>query len=160
MATAEEFIKSSLQLLLVQASEAPLQPDEYQSGIEYINDIAFEWDGQGISLGFTTISSLGDEVTIPSYANQALKHELAMRLAPQFGGNVGPLLVQNSQKSFRAMMVANTIVEPSQYPCTLPIGSGNYDERFGTRDHFFPCAEDEMLTEVEGSILLEDGDNN
>lgn len=66
MATAEQFISKAYSLILVRQKDAGLEPDEYQDGIETLNDMMSEWDGGGLSLGYTFVDNLNDEVTIPS----------------------------------------------------------------------------------------------
>lgn len=158
MATAAQFIKTALQLILVQGSEADLEADEFASGVEYLNDMMAEWDGAGVSLGFTVIQSIGDEVTVPPYANQAIKQNLAVRLGPEFGGLVSPLLDRNATVSYRAMVNAAVAIEPSQFPSTLSVGSGNEGNNWGCGPRFYGSDEDDMLTEIGGSVLLENGE--
>ena len=61
MATVAQVAKSSLQRILVQASEAPLEPDEYQDFIFSMNNYMAELDAQGIQLGYTVVTDLGDD---------------------------------------------------------------------------------------------------
>ena len=155
MATAAQFIKTALQLILVQGSEADLEADEFASGVEYLNDLMAEWDGAGISLGFTIIKSLGDEVTVPAFSNMAIKQNLAVRLGPEFGGLVSPLLDRNATASYRAMVSAAVVIDSTSYPSTLPLGSGNTGSNSRTTP-FYPSEADQILTETGGTILLED----
>ncbi len=60
MATVAQVAKASLQRILVQASEAPLEPDEYQDFIFSMNNYMFQLDAQGVQLGYTEVSNLGD----------------------------------------------------------------------------------------------------
>ena len=156
MSTAAQFIKTALQLILVQGSEADLEADEFASGVEYLNDMMAEWDGAGISLGFTVIQSIGDEVTVPAYANQAIKQNLAVRLGPEFGGLVSPLLDRNATESYRAMLNSAVEIGTTSYQSTLPLGSGNTGSRTNRTTPFYPSEADQILTETGGTILLED----
>lgn len=155
MSTAAQFIKTALQLILVQGSEADLEADEFASGIEYLNDMMAEWDGSGIHLGFTIIQSLGDEVTVPAFANQAIKQGLAIRLGPEFGGLVSPLLDRNATASYRAMLNAVVEIESTSFQSTMPMGSGNTGTGSRRTSPFYPSDTDEILTETGGTILLE-----
>ena len=88
MATVAQVAKSSLQRILVQASEAPLEPDEYQDFIFSMNNYMAELDAQGIQLGYTVVSDLGDEVTIPTGALRGLIANMAIEVAPDYNGVV------------------------------------------------------------------------
>lgn len=138
MSTAAQVIKTALQLILVQGSEAALEADEFASGVEYLNDMMAEWESNGIDLGYTPVVTLGDEVTIPAYANQAVKQNLAVRLGPEFGGLVSPLLDRNATESYRYMLNAAYEVQSTTYQTTLPMGSGNTATGFSV-DPFYPA---------------------
>jgi hypothetical protein len=62
MATVAQVAKASLQRILVQASEAPLEADEYQDFIFAMNNYMMSLDAQGIHLGYTEVSNLSDTV--------------------------------------------------------------------------------------------------
>ena len=55
MATVAQVAKASLQRILVQASEADLEADEYQDYMFALNNWMLSLDAQGISLGFTEV---------------------------------------------------------------------------------------------------------
>jgi hypothetical protein len=86
MATVAQVAKASLQRILVQASEAPLEPDEYQDYIFALNNYMTQLDAQGIVLGYTVVDSLGDEVTVPTGALRGIIANMAIEVAPDYGG--------------------------------------------------------------------------
>ena len=55
MATVAQVAKASLQRILVQASEAELEPDEYQDFIFAMNNFMLSLDADGVSLGYTEV---------------------------------------------------------------------------------------------------------
>ena len=82
MATVAQVAKASLQRILVQASEAPLEPDEYQDYIFALNNYMAQLDAQGVMLGYTVVDSLGDEVTVPTGALRGIIANMAIEVAP------------------------------------------------------------------------------
>ena len=153
MTTATEIIHDALQEILVQADEQEYQAAEYQSGLRGLNDMLSEWDALGYSLGFTILTNITDTVTVPAGAIGAVKTNLAMRLAPQFDVTITPGLAMRAKTGMQAVMNLSVVVLPTQLPDTLNIGSGNEDEPY--IDHFYPGVTDSVLTEDNGSILLE-----
>ena len=153
MATVAQVAKASLQRILVQASEAPLEADEYADFIFAMNNYMGELDAQGIQLGYTTVSSLGDEVTIPTGALRGLIANLAIEVAPDYNG------IKAARDGFNTMRLLGQTLGESKMPPTLPIGSGNEDTLFGISGHFFPDSEAEILAETTGSIGLEQNTN-
>ncbi len=156
MATAEQVISQALSLILVRQSESPLRPDEYQSGIETLNDLMTMWDSSGLPLGYTLVDNLSDAITVPAFALMAIKQHLAIQLAPEFGGNIDQMLLSNAAMAKRALYSAVVRAQASSYPSTLPIGSGTSGDGNILARKFYPGApEDLLVTEQDGAILLE-----
>lgn len=153
MTTTAQVTKAALQLLLVQDSESELPADEYQDTIFAMNNLMLSLDAQGISLGYTVVSNLGDEITIPPGAIQGLIYNLALEMAPQFNATITPGITNGAQLGMEAMRQLGQIIVTSQYPGTLPVGSGN--EGWRNDRHFFPDREAEILAETTGAIGLE-----
>ena len=60
METADAIVTDALQELIIQASEASINPDEAQTAIRYLNRMMARLAARGINLGYTNVSSLGD----------------------------------------------------------------------------------------------------
>ena len=155
MATVAQVAKASLQRILVQASEAPLEPDEYQDFIFAMNNYMAQLDAQGISLGYTEVSDLGDTVTIPTGALRGLIANMAIEVSPDYGGVVSEGLVLAARQGLQTMRTIGQRIRASALPSTLPLGSGNEDESWGLNGHFYPDYEAEILAETTGAIGLE-----
>lgn len=154
MAKASEVIQSALLNLNVSAAESGIEAAEAQGAIEMLNDLMTEWDADGIPLGYTLISDLGDTVTVPDSALRGIKYNLALALAPQYRDNVPPVLVELASRTKSTIIKQVVNVPRAPMPDTLPIGSGN---ECYTDQRFFPETPDNgLLTETNGGILLED----
>ena len=88
MATVEQIAKASLQRLLVQGSESSLNPDDYQDYIFALNNYMTALDADGIALGYTVVDSISDQVTIPIGALRGVIANMAIEVAPDYGGEV------------------------------------------------------------------------
>lgn len=156
MATVAQVAKASLQRILVQESEADLQPDEYEDYIFALNNWMLEKDAEGVSLGYTIVSGLGDDVTVPTGALRGVIANMAIEVAPDYDGEVSPLLVKAASEGLAVMRLLGQSLPTSKFPSTLPVGAGN--ERMGRlASHFFPESEAEILAETTGAIALESG---
>jgi hypothetical protein len=155
MATVAQVAKAALQRILVQASEAQLEPDEYQDFIFAMNNYMAQLDAQGISLGYTEVSDLGDTVTIPTGALRGLIANMAIEVSPDYGGVVSEGLVLAARQGLQTMRTIGQRIRASALPSTLPLGSGNEDESWGLNGHFYPDYEAEILAETTGAIGLE-----
>tara|TARA_R110002096_G_scaffold315227_2_gene509442 strand:+ start:4196 stop:4672 length:477 start_codon:yes stop_codon:yes gene_type:complete len=153
--TAADIVLDSLVELVVQASEQDIEAAESKGAIRYMNRFMFMLDAQGISLGYTEVSNLGDIVTIPAGAMMGLVKNLAIMLAPQYDVPVSADLAMAARDAMDAMRKLGSEMIPSQMPCTLPVGSGN--EWQGNPDsHFYLCDDEGILTETSRNILLEE----
>lgn len=159
METAQSLINDALQELLVQANEQPIQTVDFAAGVRYLNRMMASWDAQGLSLGYTKVANPADPITIPDGAVEGVIFNLALRLATSYDIPVMPTLAMSAKEGMAAVENIAVTVQPYSHPCTLPIGSGNEWNELYSDNHFYPCEDDEVLTEQSGSILLE-GDTN
>jgi len=156
MATVAEVVKASLQKILVQASEAPIEASEAQDFIFTMNNYMFALDAEGVTLGYTAVSGLGDEITIPLGALRGLIYNMAIEAAPEYSGAVTNEIRVIADQGLKVMRLLGQPMGITRYPGTLPIGSGNEgDFSHGHSHHFFPDAEAEILAETTGCISLE-----
>jgi hypothetical protein len=155
MATVAQVAKASLQAILVQASEAPLEADEYQDFIFAMNNYMSSLAAKGINLGYTAVSNLGDEVTVPPGALTGLIANMAFQSVPYYGGVVTAELAATAREGMQAMRQLGQYITPTTLPSTLPVGSGNEDNQFGNGLHFYPGSDPLVATEISGGIALE-----
>lgn len=156
METGQSVVNDILQEILVQGSEQAIQAVDAQTAIRYMNRLMASLDAQGISLGYTEVTSLADPITIPAGAIEGLITNTATRLLSSYDIQPNQFLIVNAREGLKAMRALAVTVAPTQFPCTLPIGSGNEQENTFNNTHYYPCDEDSVLTERGGHILLED----
>ena len=159
MATVAQVANASLQRILVQASEAPLEADEYADFIFAMNNYMSELDAQGVKLGYTTVSGIGDEVTIPTGALRGVIANLAIEVAPDYNGIVSQGLIKAAKEGMNTMRLIGQTITKSEMPSTLPLGSGNEGDLSGISGHFYPDSEADILAETTGAIALEQNTN-
>ena len=159
MATVAQIAKASLQRILVQSSEADLEPDEYQDYIFALNNYMLALDADGIALGYTEVSNLGQQVTVPVGALRGIIANVAIEVAPDFDGVVTKALVVAAAEGLKTMRKLGQHIVTTAYPGTLPIGSGNQGPGSYRDDPFFPNLEAHILAETTGAIGLESSTN-
>ena len=159
MATVSQVLKSSLQRILVQASEAPIEASEAEDFIFDMNNFMLALDVDGVQLGYTEVSDLGDEITIPTGALRGLIANMAVEVAPDYDGTVTPALASAARNGLQVMRKLGQSIAASRFPSTLPLGSGNEDCSGFNTTHFYPDQEAEILAETTGAIGLETNTN-
>ena len=155
MATVSQVSKASLQRILVQGSEADLEPDEYHDFIFAMNNYMLSLDAEGVKLGYTEVSNLGDEVTVPVGALRGIIANMAIEVAPDYSGVISPGLVTAARDGLSAMRRIGQTIVATAYPSTLSIGSGNEHGRLYNNEHFYTDLESEILAETTGAVTLE-----
>ena len=156
MATVAQVAKASLQRILVQQSEADLEPDEYTDFIFAMNNYMLALDAEGVTLGYTEVSNLGDDVTVPAGALRGIIANMAIEVSPDYSGTITSALVMAAKEGLNAMRLLGQQLGASRYPSILPIGSGNQDYP-GWSPKFYTCSEADILAETTGAIGLEAG---
>jgi hypothetical protein len=157
MASAAQVIKAALQKIIVQASESNFEASEYADAILTLNNMMFEYDADGVKLGYTEITALNEQVTVPVGALRSVIYNLALSLADEYGVSVTPSLASIAATSERVMRQIGLNLGETAYPSTLTRGSGNYYYNSSFTNPYYPCSETEILAETTGSIAVETG---
>lgn len=129
MATVAEVAKASLQKLLVQASEADLEPAEYQDFIFAMNNYMAALEAEGIDIGYSPVSDLGDELTVPDGAISGIVSLMAIEVAADYDRQVSPALATSAENGMRVILKLGQVVQRSSLPANLPLGSGHWQKR-------------------------------
>lgn len=146
METVTEVVSGALRLLEVRTAESAITPEEAEDGLVSLNDMMNEWNVDGIDIGYETLDEVEDELFVTLGSLGAIKSNLAIYIAPEYGRIVTPALFDRAKRSKRSLR-ASIPLNASQYPDSLPIGSGNEDNHFvsdgdkpgGLRDsRFYP----------------------
>jgi len=154
---AGEVASDILLELVVLGAEADLEASEIQSTIRYMNRYMTMLDAKGLSLGYTKVNTVNDDITIPDGAIMGMIKNVALMLAPQYGAVVTAELMQAANEGLKAIRNLAIDLQPTKYPSTLPIGSGN--EWQGIEwSHFYPDEDglEDIISEGTRNILLED----
>ncbi len=133
--TAQSVIKDALQELLVQASEQPIEANEFQSGIRYLNRMMATTPYNG--LGFVNVVDPSDIITIDDGAIEGVIFSLALKLAPQYDIEPSQDLRINKRDAMKSLRKLSLVYKPTKMPSTMPVGSGNEDWFTGNTNYHF-----------------------
>lgn len=113
---------------------------ELQDGLRYMNRMMARLESEGVEVNYTSLSSLDDELTSPMTTIMGIVKNLAVSLWPQYNSKpLNPALKFWADRALNSMRIqAIDGLSASQFPATLPVGSGNYQglyhEDFYTND--------------------------
>lgn len=143
MITAGELAESALKRILVQASEAPLEPDQYADFFADMNAFMASLYADGIRLGYTPVDNVADEVTIPDGAVRGVIANMALEVAPDYAAEVSPQLQQQASAGMKTLRRLGRFKNfKTRKPSTLPIGGSQH--HCGTGDFYGDSARARM----------------
>ena len=123
--TAGDVIRRALQAVLVTGADSPLTADEYQDGLDALNDYMAQLEDSGVRLGYTRCCHVSDRVTVPDGAIAGIIANLAITVAADYGGRVSQALVKRAADGERTLYRLGVQVGSSLLPSSLPMGSAN-----------------------------------
>ena len=103
-----------------------LQPEQLMVACRRLDAMMAEWNGRGISLGYTLPSSpqntdIDQESGVPDWANEAVFLNLAVKLAPMHGKQVNGA---SAKLALSTVMVNATPDVRMNAPSDMPVGAG------------------------------------
>lgn len=110
MASALSLVTRSLRLLQVIDPQQKVSSIDYETAQEALNAMLRRWEANGLALGWQGVDNPSDELPVPPEAEEAIAYQLAMRLAPEYGINPMPAVVQGAER-FMADLLRDRAVE-------------------------------------------------
>jgi hypothetical protein len=143
MITVLQMAEGAAEKIGVKTAETALEPEDYQTILDELNDMGAEWADIGLTPAFVEVSNDTDIVNIDRSAVSAFKNNLAILIAPSFERIVTQALAAVAQSSLDRLRASTSYIGPVAYPDTLPTGSGNECSDSFLNDRFF----DQNVTE-------------
>ena len=129
MATVRTIGEQYLRRLLVESGDATPEADELQDFMHTMNRYMAAQEANGIKLGFTQLTDLTDEITVPDGALMGVGANVAILVAADYARPVPPSLIAEAAMGLSAMRKLGRSRIQLRYPADLPMGSGNYSPR-------------------------------
>ena len=104
MSTSDQMVSNALRLLGVKGGETPLSSTELSDGLATLNRMGAQLEEEGFELGFTTLTTGSDTVTVPDYAEDFYTNQLAARLAPEYQTELTSMLIEAIKSSRRVVV--------------------------------------------------------
>lgn len=159
MTTAAQVIQDALAEIIVAGSESPIEAADSALAIRKMNEFMSGLELDCVDLGWTTITSVGDDITLHAGLIGALVANLAVLMAPTYGATVPPELHARARDGYSLMLRHGMTICPTRPPCGLPVGAGN-EGAYGSP--FFPGSFDSGMfsTDRTGYAQVIDSDGN
>lgn len=139
MTIVRKILERAFSKINIRSAETALSSSEIEDGLDVLNDLLSTWDATGTLKGVAPIQDVGEDLKEPRYATWALKANIAILLAGEYGIEVTRALANDASQSLTELIKASINLQDLEYPSTLPIGSGNRDDYgYGYDRDFFP----------------------
>jgi hypothetical protein len=128
VAKVSDVVRRALASVLVAGSEAELYGDDNDDAIFELNNFMSELAAKGVELGYTDVASPSEEITVPAGVLSGIITNLAIRIAPQYGGHISEALVASAMAGMNAIYAAGITTPTTALPGNLNTGvaSQNY----------------------------------
>ena len=127
MATALQILNRAFSKAGIKSAEVALTATESQDGLDILNDLLASWSATGVLNDTAPVADINDTVVAPDYALGALKANVAVLLAGEYGVIVTPAMAADVTFFTNLMSTMETDLSDVPFPPTLPTGSGNDD---------------------------------
>lgn len=114
MTTAYQLVTGALRLATVVAAGEQPTAEDMADGIEALNQMAAALKIDGIDLQWVNVDS-NTELTVDDAYIKALKHLLAVDLAPEYGLTIAPAVIVQAEGGYRALQMAFTTVPDAEF---------------------------------------------
>lgn len=139
MPTKRQIVGQAYVELGIGTWEFDLQPDQIQDSVNRLDAMMARWSSEGIRIGYNGSSSDPDaDSGIPDVAIEAVRTNLAIRIAPADGKNLSPDTRAVAADSLSYLTAYFMQVPQRRLPNTLPLGSGNRLYGLAGQYNFFP----------------------
>jgi len=136
MATGNDFIIGALRKIEINAAESAIESYETADALDVLNDMMAEFEPI-LKLGYKPILNATDTVRVPRHTHSAIKTNLAVHLLTEYGKPITPALSALANSTMNNLL--DTVVSiDTNFPNTLPQGSGNECNTQYMDDKFFP----------------------
>lgn len=125
-----QFINAAFEEIGLARYAFDIAPEQEESALRLLDSMMAEWDSTGIRLGYPLpdspgYSEINQATGVPDAAYEAIRTNLACKLAPQFGKQVLPATMRSAAVSMNALRTRFAQIPSMQFPRGVPVGAGN-----------------------------------
>lgn len=151
--TKGELVNEALEELGLAAYEFDVDSEETESAMKKLDSMMAAWTLKGVNLGYPSSSlangsDLDQKSNIPSYAVEAVRTNLAIKIAPGYGKNVSPDTKGTAKTALNSLYSMAAMPKEQQLP-SMPVGAG-YKSEYA----FSAGPKDTAVTPIDESIDL------
>ena len=128
MTTGTKIVKGALSRIGAHSVIAPANPESINEAKDILNSMLAEWYDSGIDMSTVPLNAVGDDLSEPLGARNAIIDNLAILCKPLFEGAViSPELSANALKGLSQIKRTwkPIVIPKAQVRDTLPKGQGN-----------------------------------
>lgn len=125
MATGLTVIKRALRIAKVLDGNESPAPEMAEDAVETLNAMIARWQRDGLGLAWIPLVNSASELVVQSEALEPIVYNLAVRLAPEYGGMISQSDVAIAIDGYKAILRDSTGIAHADLE-SMPTGSGGY----------------------------------
>ena len=125
MVKARVVIEDALEDILNLVEEEPVGPGRSDKCLRYLNEMMAMFSAKGVKLGYTQLTNIEQDVTVPDGALVGIKAHLSIYIASKFDKKPDEGVYLRAKAGWLAMLELMSKSATRVYPSILPVGSGN-----------------------------------
>ncbi len=134
MQTVQRLLDRAYEKIQVKSQYEELSDDLVQNGIDELNEMMWELDADGVSVGWRDVSSADENLPVADWLHGMILNGLAIQLAPDFGYTIDPRVIAAYENGLQVAYKNLVPIPTVFYPDILPTGGSRVR---WNRDRFF-----------------------
>jgi tail accessory factor len=119
MTQVATLVRDALVILGVRDAQQPIPAVDMEDGIRVLNMMVRRFEANGMTLGWTDVSSPSDELPLPPEAEEAIAYNLAVRLRSRYQTSLDPDVLELARQGLSALRRDVKVASPLEWD---PVG--------------------------------------
>lgn len=124
MTTANDVIFAALRKLRVVDAQGTVEPSQFVTACELMNDMLTRWEADGTAMGWANVSAPEDVCNFPDENKLAVVYNLALFLAPEYGKQIEPAMASAAVAMKAALERDVFAANPIHSIIDVPVSNG------------------------------------
>jgi hypothetical protein len=117
MTTANDVVFAALRKLRVVDAQGTVDPSDFVTAVEMLNDMLTRWEADGTSMGWSNVKAPEDVCNFPDEAKLAVVYNLTLFLAPEYGRDIDPAVANAAVAMKKALDRDVFVANPLRAGC-------------------------------------------
>jgi hypothetical protein len=131
----KQFIDAAFEEIGLARYTFDVSPEQEESALRLLDSMMAEWNASGVRIAYPLSDPDNSEIdaptNVPDAAYEAIRTNLALKLAPQYGRQVMPATMRSGNQALQVLRARFAVPPIAPYRPGTPLGAGNWALGFG-----------------------------